>query len=204
MSRIAFALFAAIAGLGLTIAVELNQAERAPPPPLADNPAPRAARAAAPPPEDRTAALVATIEARPLFSPTRRPAAEAEARATAEQPLPRLTGIMVTPTERRVIFEGTDKPLVLQEGDRLGQFRVSSIAVGQVTVLGPGGPITLHPAFSSEPARAAAAPPAPAATPSILGMLQKGQSAPAALPAPPTLQQLLDRQQRAQAQAPRG
>lgn len=107
--------------------------------------------------------LVATILARPLFASNRRPPAEAgTARADAGPGtgLPRVAGVLVGPSGRSVIFaaEGTEKPMVMAEGDRVAGFVVQSIAPGQVTLLGPGGMRVLRPTF--EPAGARSPPPA--------------------------------------------
>ncbi|MBV9784117.1 MAG: hypothetical protein JO264_09890 [Acidisphaera sp.] len=200
MNRVHFALVALIALLSFAIAAELRemaelkQALQERPPASAASPtAPAGSPTASPADVDHSAELASTLQQRPLFSPDRRPPAGPEVRGATAQPLPRLTGIMVTATERRVIFAGDDKPLVLQEGDRLGAFSVTSIAVGKVTVLGPGGAQVLQPSFSSTPA--AAAPATVPAAPSILETLQQGHPPTVALPPPPTVESMMDRRQ---------
>jgi hypothetical protein len=64
--------------------------------------------------------------ARPLFAPDRRPIA-AQARATSDAvALPRLSGIMITPTGSRAIFGGVGggKPVVVAEGGSVGGYVV--------------------------------------------------------------------------------
>ncbi len=106
---------------------------------------------------------MATILARPVFSPTRRPPAETVAPTPAPErgpaALPRLTAVLVGPFGGRAIFAATDggKPLVVEAGDRVGEFRVQSIETGQVTLIGPEGVRQLRPRFASaEPADVAA------------------------------------------------
>jgi hypothetical protein len=89
-------------------------------------------------------ATVAAILARPLFAPTRRPSAAA---ASAAPGLPRLTGVIVTPLKRAVIFaapDGNGRPTVVTEGERIAGFLVQSISAGEVTLAGPTGTHTLH------------------------------------------------------------
>lgn len=111
---------------------------------------------------DHSSEWTATILARPLLSPDRRPPSETEAIAGNGTPqgLPRLSGVLVGPFGRSAIFaaEG-DKPVVALEGSRVGAWTVRSIAGGTVEVIGPGGARTLHPSFQSSPAAPAGAPP---------------------------------------------
>jgi hypothetical protein len=91
--------------------------------------------------------LIATILARPLFSPTRRPP-EAEATDHSETSLSdmRLTGIMITPDQRVAIFApASGKPLVRSEGDMISDWRIESIDGQSVSLTGPGGATTLEP-----------------------------------------------------------
>jgi hypothetical protein len=125
--------------------------------------------------------LTATILARPLFSPTRRPA-EAAPSDHSGTPLSdmRLTGILITPDQHLAIFAPAGgKPLVRSEGDMISDWRIESIATDLVSLTGPTGAATLEPkadpnlvraqaarpvAASPQPAAAAAnPPPAPAA-----------------------------------------
>jgi general secretion pathway protein N len=155
-------------------------------------------------------ALVARILARPLFAPDRRPAPPAAGPAGGSQPtLPRLSGVLVSSTDRFAIFAAVDgKLLVAREGGPAGPFLVMRIAPDEVTVLGPGGRQALHPRFSAaladaksvaKVAGAAAAAPAttaaplaaPAGGPSILDQLQTGGAGAVPLPPPLTLQGML-------------
>lgn len=121
----------------------------------------------APPDSSQVARWAATILARPLFNPGRRPptAAQAAAPGTVTPGLPRVAGIVVTPAGRRAIFaERGAKPLVLGEGGQVAGFTVQSIQAGQVTVRGPEGVRVLSPTFDPA-APAQAAPPATASPP---------------------------------------
>jgi len=101
-------------------------------------------------PSDQVARYVAIILARPLFSPSRRPEDVATTKATD---LARLTGVVMSPAGKSAIFAGSKgaKPLVVREGGRIGEYVVSSIDVGAVTVTSPGGTRVLHLAFDSSP-----------------------------------------------------
>lgn len=59
------------------------------------------------------------IEARPLFSPVRRPSPSAPAMQPVYIP-PRLTGTLVTATGRTAIFAASPAPLVVGEGGQVG------------------------------------------------------------------------------------
>lgn len=199
MSGLALAAFGvAAAVLAGTIALELRGAASdrgrvaaLPPPPAAaaspDRPAPA---------PDRTQAWVATILARPLFSPTRRPppaAAAAAAPGIAE--LPRLTAVLVTPSGKSVIFAAANggKPIVAAEGSRIGPYVVQRIEAGRITMLGPEGSRVLQPTFDKDaprppvPGSAAGAPP-PGAFPGLPGLeklLKRPEGAAALLPGLP-------------------
>jgi hypothetical protein len=101
---------------------------------------------------------VATVLARPLFSPDRRPAADAVTVASGRTVpgLPRLAGILVGPFGRSAIFATNGaKPIVVQEGGRVADYTIKSIEATQVHLLGPDGAQVLYPSF--EPAAAPAA-----------------------------------------------
>lgn len=101
---------------------------------------------------------VGTILARPLFSPSRRPAATAAAPGPGG--LPRLAGVIVGPEGKTVIFAaGEGAPILAHEGGQVGAYRVQSIGAGEVTVRGPEGVRVLRPAFASTDI--GAAPPKP-------------------------------------------
>jgi hypothetical protein len=135
----------------------------------------------------------AIILARPLFSPSRRPAPASSDTSARSAELPRLTGILVSQSGRQAIFAGRDggRPIVTREGDRVADQLVQSIRPGEVTVLGPAGPRVLHPVFDHAPARTGAegTPPEPGrpGKPSILDLLRNGPPPNVAVPglAPP-------------------
>jgi len=116
--------------------------------------------------------LTATILARPLFSPTRRPAEAAPADRSGT-PLSdiRLTGILITPDQHLAIFAPAGgKPLVRSEGEMISDWRIESIATDLVSLTGPTGAATLEPKADPnlvrvQAAQPAAAPPQPAAAP---------------------------------------
>ena len=94
---------------------------------------------------------VQTALERPLFSQTRRPpGSQPVAAADGPQGLPRLTGVMVGPFGRRAVFAGPEggKPLVVETGDSVGEFRVRSIDAEGVTLTGPEGERHLRPSFA--------------------------------------------------------
>ena len=108
--------------------------------------------------------LVAAILDRPLFRGDRRPA-PGDARGVASgapSDLPRLTGILMTSDERRAIFQppGKERPIVVVEGETVGNWRVQQIAVDAVTLTGPGGTRRLEPKFSGSAAPGTTSPPA--------------------------------------------
>ncbi len=94
-------------------------------------------------------ALVAVILGRPLFEPNRRPVGGATTSGPGAPGLPRIAGIVVSPTSRLVIFaaENGGKPTVVAQGSKLNGFLIKSIEDGAVTVLGPDGSRVLHPSF---------------------------------------------------------
>lgn len=81
--------------------------------------------------------------ARPIFSPSRRPAAIA---ATGPRQ-PRLTGIVIGPAGARAIFAGENdgRGVVAAVGQQAGDWRVLAIDAASVHVSGPDGLHTLHP-----------------------------------------------------------
>jgi hypothetical protein len=98
--------------------------------------------------------FVSTILARPLFRADRRPA-PGDARGLSAGPgdLPRLTAILLTSEEKRAIFQpaGKERPIVVVEGETVGNWRVDQIAVDAVTLTGPGGTRRVEPKFSNSP-----------------------------------------------------
>ncbi|MBV8615827.1 MAG: hypothetical protein JOY66_18945 [Acetobacteraceae bacterium] len=117
-------------------------------------------------PAENAAPWVATILARPLFSPTRRPPAPSAEPARPVAEMPRLAGVLVSEAGSEAIFaRAGQKPTVARTGERIGPYLVTSISAGEVTLSGPTGTVTLHPVFAS----AAEQPPAPSAAPAPLG-----------------------------------
>ncbi len=110
------------------------------------------AAAAAPKSGKPAGELLATILARPLFSPTRRPPRADEAAAPAAQlGGARLTGIVTGPGQRLAIFvEEGAKPRELAEGDSVNGWRIEAITPYEVSLAGPGGRETLQPKPEAE------------------------------------------------------
>jgi general secretion pathway protein N len=95
------------------------------------------------------------ILARPLFRADRRPVADVSA-ASANQPLPRLAGIIITASGRTAIFiNGDGSSSALGLGGQTGAYQVQTIARDSVILLGPSGPVTLHPQFANANGNAA-------------------------------------------------
>ena len=138
----------------------------------------------------------ATVLARPLFSPSRRPPAHAANPVAATASLPRLTAVLITDAGRRALFENAGgRPIVVTVGGRIGSYRVRSIAAGMVVLSGPDGETRLAPHFAAGNAGGqpggglpgGTGPVAPPAQPSILDLLRgvKPNLAIQGLPAPP-------------------
>jgi hypothetical protein len=96
---------------------------------------------------DRSAELEAIL-ARPLFQPDRRPAPE----AAASPKLGRLAGIIVSGTEKRLIFAGSSggKPIVVKEGDHVDADVVQSISDEHAALSGPDGVKVITPSFDAK------------------------------------------------------
>jgi len=161
MTRLS-ALLLAAGGLVAVIALEVSNAPHGDVAPLREQATP-AASSTSRPIANHTGDWVATILARPLFSPDRRPATVATAvDGSRLVGLPRLTGIMVGPFGRSAIFAtGDAKPLVVQEGARVASYTVKSIESMQVRLLGPDGEQVLHPSFQTVAAPGRPVRPAP-------------------------------------------
>jgi hypothetical protein len=160
-------LVAGCVAFGAILLLEIKQPARiavaagAPAQPADPLSAPRPLPAAPAPP-------IATILARPLFSPSRRPphsdlGNDADAGGLSDS---RLAGIVVEPGRRFAIFAPTGaKPLVVTEGETVSGWRVESISPTEVALSGPDGTKTLQPKFDpnfSPPPEPAPAPaPAP-------------------------------------------
>lgn len=170
-------LILAAAVLGGTIALELGQ--RMPdsdvmvPATATRLPVPAAPRPASAPDAGGAGGRAAAVLARPLFSPGRRPAAQAAAGpGPAAAALPRMTGVIVTPAGRRAIFtSGDGKPVVVTEGGHIGAYDVQLIEAGRVTLSGPDGTRVVAPAFDPKPpAQAASAAPGLPGLPGLQGL----------------------------------
>jgi hypothetical protein len=111
--------------------------------------APATAAAAQVPGNDHLPAWVASVLARPLFSPDRRPEVGATAVAGAGLTgLPRLTAILVGPFGRSAIFAGQSRePIVVAEGGRIAAYQVTAIEATQVHLIGPHGTQVMQPSF---------------------------------------------------------
>ncbi len=135
----------------------------APPPP----PAEAHADVIVPPAAVDRAAEVAKITGRPVFEPSRRPSVDvvAAAAAPAVRTVPRVTGVVVSATDRSAIFAspGAGAATVAREGGRVGEYTVQRIAAGQVTLMGPDGPLLLRPVFDKNR-------PLPPAPPPVVGL----------------------------------
>ena len=101
---------------------------------------------------------VATALSRPLFNIDRRPVAPAAAASatTGPQALPRLAGIIVSPSGRSAIFAGNpdqspEHSVVVVEGAAIGPWRVVTIRSDAVDVNGPQGERTVKPNYSVDP-----------------------------------------------------
>jgi hypothetical protein len=90
--------------------------------------------------------ILRDILARPVFSPGRRPLAS-NARVT--NGLPRLTGIVVTGSQRTAIFAApaAGRPITAEEGGHVGAYEVVEITRAGVTVSGPDGTKVITPIF---------------------------------------------------------
>lgn len=175
MTRLPFLLALVLAGV---LAAELWQAPAVPSLPAPVSQAPAQPGAAPVPTVERTRDSAATLLARPLFTPGRRPprdAAEAVAEASSAD-LPRLAGVLVNGASRRAILVPApgSKPTVVPEGAQVGAFAVERIEPGQVTLVGPAGTRVLRPTFDPLPP---VAKPVAGPVPGLSGLI--------GLPAPP-------------------
>jgi hypothetical protein len=108
--------------------------------------------------------LLTTILDRPLFSPTRQPAARKGQGQPGDVALAdaRLTGIVVEPGRHLAIFAVVGaKPIVRSEGETMNDWRIESITPGEVVLIGAAGTMTLKPKIDPSLVRRSAAPPRP-------------------------------------------
>jgi hypothetical protein len=86
---------------------------------------------------------------RPLFDPTRRPPPLTAQNPPAPAEIPRLTGIMLTPSQKIAVFAPvTGAPIVVNQNGRFGPFTVLAISGDNVTIKGPAGVTILRSDFS--------------------------------------------------------
>jgi hypothetical protein len=98
-----------------------------------------------PPPQPKVSTLHDIILGRPLFDPTRRPPAIQAQDAAASVQIPRLSGIMITSTQKIAVFApATGAPIIVGQNSRMGAFTVLAIADDSVTMKGPAGVIVLR------------------------------------------------------------
>jgi hypothetical protein len=79
---------------------------------------------------------------RPLFSPSRRPAAASlEPTGATEGEVPTLQGIVVSPRQKFALFAGASEAdaLRVSEGETIGRWTVAKIAANHVTLTAPDG-----------------------------------------------------------------
>lgn len=101
-------------------------------------------------PTGDTSSWQATILARPLFRPDRRPLSAAP--VVAATALPRLTAIVMTAAGATAIFDGDDgKPVIVAAGSDVDGYKVQSIGRDRVELEGAGGRTVLQPQFGTPP-----------------------------------------------------
>lgn len=107
-------------------------------------------------------AWVATILARPLFEPSRRPPSIA-ATVGSGPSFPRLAGIVITPHRREAIFAvpGKKEPVVVTAGSRLAGVLITAIENDEVSVSDEHGTRKIRPSFDTTTGQG----PAPTALP---------------------------------------
>lgn len=118
----------------------------------------------------------ATIDARPLFSASRRPAHVAGTAVSAAASL-RLSAIFIGGTNRRCVFDADSHPLVAREGGHAGPYTILAIAADRVTVADGSGTHVLRPMALPASATPDAAPVAPQA-PALQNLLMRLRNMP--------------------------
>jgi hypothetical protein len=98
------------------------------------------------------AAWEALSLAHPLFSPGRQPPSPPQVASGGPpppEPLPRLTAVLVGPFGKTAMFipNGSDQSVAVQEGGRMGPYRIRLIMPDAVLVEAPDGEHVLHPGF---------------------------------------------------------
>jgi len=93
--------------------------------------------------------VTASILARPLFAPSRRPdrAPESAALAKTVTDLPRLTGIVTVMGKKLAIFQpwGGGKPIVGGVGTAIEGRKIQAISVDEIVMTGPDGTERIRP-----------------------------------------------------------
>jgi hypothetical protein len=106
--------------------------------------------------------LLATILARPLFSPTRHPAAHPDQSTGFDLGNVRLTGIVIEPGHHFAIFAVPDaKPIVRSEGEMINEWRLDSITPEEVVLSSSAGTASLQPKIDASLVRRSAVPARP-------------------------------------------
>jgi general secretion pathway protein N len=91
----------------------------------------------------------ASVLARPLFDPSRRPPAAVSQAPAIPVEIPRLSGIMITSTEKMAVFSpAAGSPIIVAVKSQLGPFTVLAITGDSVTLNGPDGVVVLRSKFS--------------------------------------------------------
>jgi general secretion pathway protein N len=133
-------------------------------PAASTQPAPAAPAPSATPTASRGEAWSATLLARPLFAPGRRPVPVAASPVPHETALPRLSGIVLSPGVRLAIFEvdHATRAIVVADGAPIDGWTVATIEADSVTLARDGSQsITLRPRFAGGTAAANLPPPPP-------------------------------------------
>jgi hypothetical protein len=134
---------------------------------------------------DPTDYRVSMILARPVFEPTRRPPVSVSPTTGGDaDAIPRLAGIIITPTQRSAIFMTSSKAKaqVLTQGAHLGPLVIQSIGATSVLVVGPKGPQFLSPRYDLDPHPDAVPETLPSMPPFVLKAPQTAAPASAAPP----------------------
>jgi hypothetical protein len=140
--------------------------------------------ASAVPVANRSEAWAAILLTRPLFAPNRRPAPEAASPVAHETALPRLSGIVLSPSLRLAIFEGdhATRAIVVADGGVINGWTVTTIIADAVTLARDGNQsVTLRPRFVGGTAATNLPPPPPMSrgeNPAMTGNRRKQRSGP--------------------------
>jgi general secretion pathway protein N len=91
--------------------------------------------------------IVRSILARPLFAPSRRPAAVAIAGPGIAEP-PRLAGVIIAADAHLALFAPAEgKVMAVAIGGNVGSYVVNSVSPNAVVLSGPSGERELHPSY---------------------------------------------------------